>query len=67
MCLVFHKPFAVNLSIKLFWTLINFGNKCGKIFAWSWVEGKNCQRGSGEVKNKADPGAGEEVESQPPV
>ena len=28
---------------------------------------KNCQRGSGEVKNKADTGAGEEVESQPPV
>lgn len=27
------------------------------------VEGKNCQRGSGEVKNKADTGAGEEVES----
>lgn len=26
-------------------------------------EGKNCQRGSGEVENKADTGAGEEVES----
>lgn len=53
----------MNLSIKLFWTLDNFGNTVEKSLRGAGFEGKNCQRGSGEVENKADTGAGEEVES----
>lgn len=39
----------MNLSIKLFWTLDNFGNSVENLCV-ELVEGKNCQRGSGEVK-----------------
>ena len=41
----------------------HYGNSVENIFAWSGIEGKKGHRGSGEVRNKAVTGAGEEVES----